>query len=94
VQGKIYKIVSKSGKYIGSTICTLEKRFKEHQQSFKQYSKGQGKYMTSFALLGDADARMELVADYPCNSKADLQLEEARIIRSVECVNKTFAEEK
>lgn len=94
VQGKIYKIVSKIGTYIGSTIGTLEKRFKEHQQSFKQYSKGQGKYMTSFALLGDADARMELVKEYPCKSKAELQLEEACIIRSVACVNKTFAEEK
>ena len=94
VQGKIYKIVSKSGTYIGSTIGTLDKRFKEHQQSFKQHKKGNGKYMTSFALLGDDDVRIELVAEYPCKNKAELQLEEARIIRSVECVNKTFAEGK
>jgi ribosomal protein L12E/L44/L45/RPP1/RPP2 len=94
IHGKIYKIVSEGGTYIGSTISTIEKRFKEHQQSFKQYKAKKGKYMTSFELLGDKDVRIELVLNYPCNSKAELQLEEARIIRSVECVNKTFAEGK
>ena len=94
IQGKIYKIMSKSGTYIGSTISSLEKRFKEHQQSFSQHKKGKGKYMTSFLLLKDDDAWIELVHDYQCNSKEELWAEEKRVIQCVECVNKTFAEGK
>jgi len=89
-QGKIYKIVSKSGTYIGSTSCSLEKRFKEHQNSFKQYKKKVGKFVTSFLLLGDDDARIELISKYNCDNKAELWAEEARIINAVECVNKTY----
>ena len=89
-QGKIYKIVSKSGTYIGSTTCSLEKRFKEHVQAYKQYQKKIGKFMTSFTLLGDDDVRIELVCEYKCNSKAELWAEESRIIKAVECVNKTY----
>lgn len=88
--GKIYKIVSKSGTYIGSTVCELEKRFKEHVQAFKQYQKKVGKFMTSFLLLGDDDVRIELVSEYKCNSKAELWAEESRIIKAVDCVNKTY----
>ncbi len=94
LNGKIYKIVSKSGTYIGSTVESLDVRFKGHMTSFKAHKKGTGKYITSFALLADEDAHIELVADYPCNSKAELWLEEKRIIQSVECVNKTYAEGK
>jgi hypothetical protein len=88
--GKIYKIVSKSGTYIGSTVCDLEKRFKEHLQAFKQYQKKVGKFMTSFLLLGDDDVRIELVSEYRCNSKAELWAEESRIIKAVDCVNRTY----
>lgn len=90
LKGKIYKIVSKSGTYIGSTTETIEQRFKGHTQSFKAYEKGVGKFITSYKLMGDDDVRIELVADFPCNSKLELWKEEARIIKSVECVNKTY----
>ena len=115
LNGKIYKIVSKSGTYIGSTIESLDVRFKGHMSSFKTYNEAikfneaiekmrpyyneatvfnekEVKYITSFALLGDEDARIELVADFPCNSKAELWLEEKRIIQNV--VNKTYTEGK
>ena len=46
--------------------------------------------MTSFLLLGDDDVHIELVSEYNCDSKAELWIEEARIIKAVECVNKTY----
>ena len=38
----------------------------------------------------DDDVRIELVSEYKCNSKAELWEEESRIIKAVECVNKTY----
>jgi len=90
---KIYKIESKSGVYIGSTIGSLEKRFAQHKSDYKQYQNGKGKYITSFKLLGDK-AKITLVEGYPCNDVKELWEREKEIIQSVECVNKTFAEGK
>lgn len=90
---KIYKIESKSGVYIGSTIGSLEKRFTEHKRNYEQYQKGKGKYITSFKLLGD-EAKISLVEECPCNDMRQLWGREKEIIQSVECVNKTFAEGK
>ena len=90
---KIYKIESKSGVYIGSTIGSLEKRFTEHKNNYDQYQKGKGKIITSFKLLGDK-AKISLVEECPCNDMKELWEREKEIIQSVECVNKTFAEGK
>jgi hypothetical protein len=95
LKGKIYKIESKSGVYIGSTIKTLDQRFKEHMQDFKAFQKKKaGKVCTSIKLMGDDDVRIELVCEFPCNSKYELWAEEKRIIQTVDCVNKTYNENK
>ena len=91
-KAKIYRIVSKYGVYIGSTCKELGERFKGHKHSFKQHSKGVGKYITSFAILEDANARIELVEEFPCNSKNELFQREKYYINISNCVNKTFKE--
>ena len=87
---KIYRIVSKYGVYIGSTCKELKERFKGHKQSFKQHKKGVGKFVTSFPLLEDNDAKMELIENYPCNTKNELYMREKEYINMSDCVNKTF----
>ncbi len=90
---KIYKIVSGDSIYIGSTINTLEQRFKEHKQSYEQYKKGRGKYMTSFALLGNVDVTIEKIEIFKCNDIKDLWEREKEIIQQTKCVNKTYNEQ-
>lgn len=89
---KIYKISSKSGMYIGSTINSIDKRFAGHKNGNEQYKKGKGKYITSYALLDDDDVKIELVENYPCDDMKELWEREAEIIQSCICVNKTFNE--
>jgi hypothetical protein len=86
----VYKIVSKSGVYIGSTIKPIEKRFSEHRCSYEQYKKGNGKYMTSFKLLDDDKVKIEKIENFKCNDLKDLWEREKEIIQSTECVNKTY----
>lgn len=90
--GKIYRIVSKNGVYIGSTIGPLEKRFAEHKRGFEKYKKDGGSYLTSYALLGDDDVKIEKIEDFRCNDITDLQAREAEIIRTYgdKCVNREF----
>ena len=38
-----------------------------------------------------ADAYIELIEDYPCNSKKELNRKEGKWIRQMDCVNKTVA---
>ena len=92
--GKIYKITSKSGVYIGSTIHPIEKRLAEHRYSYEQYKKEKGKYMTSFMLLDDDDCKIEMIEMYKCDDRKDLDKREAEIIQSTTCVNKTYNELK
>ena len=80
--GKIYKIISEQTKkvYIGSTIQILSIRFGEH----KRYKH----YVTSQEILKFEDAKIELVENYSCNSKKELELREAYYIHNENCVNK------
>jgi predicted GIY-YIG superfamily endonuclease len=89
---KIYKIESKNGLYIGSTIHPLEKRFQEHKNGYEQHKNGKGKFITSYSLLDDKDATIKLVEIFKCDDLKDLWAREAEIIQSCQCVNKTFNE--
>ena len=57
--GKIYKIVSKNGVYIGSTIQNLNTRMKEHQYGYNNFKEGKGKYITSYKSLDDDDVKID-----------------------------------
>ena len=92
--GKIYKITSTTGTYIGSTIQMLNKRFEEHKKAFANHQNGKGSYITSFAVLQGEKVRIEVLENFKCNDLKDLWEREAEIIRQYgkKCVNKTFNE--
>jgi hypothetical protein len=92
--GKIYKITSGDKVYIGSTVQTLEKRFEQHKHDCEQYNLGKSKYYTSFEVINLGNAKITKIEDYKCNTIDDLQKREAEIIKSSECVNKTFKGDK
>ena len=84
-KGKIYRIVSDKTDqvYIGSTVQTLERRFGVHKSHFKK-----GTYCASAELLKLGDARIELVRDFPCNSKRELEkVEDDEMIACCKVVN-------
>lgn len=90
LEGKIYKIVSDETDkiYIGSTTKTLEERFKGHKYDFKY----KHIYFTSYEILKYPDARIELICEFPCNSKEELEKEEGNQIRKYFniCVNEVI----
>lgn len=88
--GKIYVIRSPSTEdiYIGSTCLPLHKRLYSHNASGKGYLKGTTNYRTSYEVIKFNDAYIELVAEYPCETKYQLEAEEGKYIRGSDCINK------
>ena len=80
-QGKIYKIECNiTGEvYYGSTKKTLEKRLQKHLEKTNT--------CISKQILNRGDYEMILIKDYPCNSKKELEEEEAKYIRNNICIN-------
>ena len=79
--GKIYKITNSNTNdiYVGSTTDDLSKRLHQHKIATA--------FCSSKNILNGNDVKIELIALYPCNSKEELTLEEAKYIRELECVN-------
>lgn len=77
-QGKIYQIWSPNSDkvYIGSTVQPLHKRMYDHKHSLTGKS-----YTTALAVLGCGDARIELIEEYSCANKAELNRREGQIMR-------------
>ena len=89
--GKIYTIRSyQTDKYyIGSTTQPLSKRLSGHKTKFNQ-----GNMDTkSVEIVKYEDAYIELLEDYPCSNKRQLNKREGQLIRQYknECVNKNIA---
>ncbi len=82
-QGKIYTIRSHQTDqfYIGSTCMSLYKRLYKHRNGKKSYEKEKYHYLTSFEILKYDDHYIELLENYPCNSKEELHQREGQLIR-------------
>ncbi len=82
-EGKIYKIVCNitSEIYIGSTIETLKERVRKHNVN---------KNCVSRNIIERGDYKIELIKDYPCNSKYELEEEETKYIKNNKCINKNL----
>lgn len=93
--GKIYKITSNNSNeiYIGSTAQkTLKRRLSGHKKAYKLYLTKGGKYITSFKIIQYDDYIIELLENYPCNSKTELESREGYWIKNTpNCVNKIIA---
>ena len=92
-QGKIYKIVcNKTGLiYIGSTIKTLEHRLKIHEYNMERFIYTKKHYplklkevsfCTSFFVLFKKDYKIELIQNYPCRSKLELEIKECDYMKT------------
>lgn len=85
--GQIYAIRSNLTDkiYIGSTAQPLHKRFYQHKMH-KAHD------CTSREIIKHADAYIELIENFPCQSKKELNRREGQHIRNTEnCVNKNVA---
>jgi len=97
--GKIYQVVCKiTGRiYIGSTIETLEDRLYKHENDYKRYIEEKFHYISVYDILEDKKYFIELIKDYPCSNKKELEREEGRhqlvalADDNVNCVNRNIA---
>ena len=93
-KGKIYKLWSPSTglTYIGSTCQSLAMRLAGHVRSKKRYdSDKSSNYLTSFEILDYNDYRIDLVEEYPCENRMQLNKREGEIITQIDCINKNIA---
>ncbi len=85
-KGKIYKLWCPDNDliYIGSTTQSLHQRLGGHKKNIKQTNACKSK------LLFEAsnEVKVELIEEYPCNNKMELNKREGEIIRLNKCVNK------
>ena len=85
-KGKIYKLWSPQGEeneiYIGSTCDKLYKR-KSHHKSVKDCK-------SKILFEKYDDIRIELIEDYPCNNKKELEKKEGEHIKNNKCLNKVI----
>jgi hypothetical protein len=89
-EGKIYMIWSTVGpsRYYGSTCCSLSSRMCNHRSTYRC-----GVGITSskvFEMYGVDNCKIELVENYPCTSKEELDAREGFYIRNNECVNQVI----
>lgn len=91
--GKIYTIRSFQTDeiYIGSCATTLVKRLSGHKKNYNGWKNGNFSYVTSFEILKYDDYYIELLENFPCNSKDELKQREGYYQRNMDCVNKYIA---
>ena len=83
-KAKIYQVISPNHPvpYIGSTTQTLSARMRAHR----------AEHICSSRVVIDAgDAYIELIEEFPCENKEQLNKREGEIIRQRECVNHRVA---
>jgi hypothetical protein len=76
--GKIYSIRSYQTEliYIGSTTQSLSKRLGKHRENYKKNGE-----VSSKELLKYSDYYIELIENFPCNSREELEKQEGYYIR-------------
>jgi hypothetical protein len=78
-EGKIYRLICADGHfYIGSTVMTLASRFNGHKQSAKRET---SRVYNHCNLIGWDNVRIQLLEDYPCESRKELTAREDYHIR-------------
>jgi hypothetical protein len=92
-QGKIYKLTSSHTDkvYIGSTTKSLNDRFSAHKCHYKRWLKSQMDKITSYDLLQYTDVKIELIKEFPCETRTELEKEEGKLILENNCVNRYVA---
>jgi hypothetical protein len=83
-KGKIYKVVNDLDDevYVGKTCQTLNSRFGDHKSDCRHYV-GERKFFVHLQTLGIEHFRIELIEDYPCETKAELEKRETYWIETL-----------
>mgnify|MGYP006307687783 CR=1 FL=1 len=92
---KIYKIVDVGYAkcYIGSTYNTLKKRMSSHVECYNSYRSGKCGRTTVYNMFdefGVINCKIELIENYPCNNRDELNAREGYWQKQTECVNKVI----
>jgi hypothetical protein len=92
-KAKIYKIVptceyDEGDEYFGSTTRPLSERMNAHRCDFKN---GKCKSKILFEKYGVENCKIELVEEYPCDNREQLNKKEGEYIRANKCVNRCIA---
>ena len=89
-KGKIYTIKHKTDPtlvYVGSTVQSLEERFRCHRKDVKKYPNHQ-----LYTKIEDwNDWYIELYMNYPCNSVEELRIKEGEITKEIGTLNRGIA---
>lgn len=82
-KGKIYSIRSHQTDkyYIGSTCLELCRRLFSHRSDYKNYLNDKNKYVSSFEILKYNDHYIELIENYTCKTKRELEKREGELQR-------------
>jgi len=96
--GKIYRLYSFydgiPDVYYGSTTHNLARRLSNHRSAYKQYKSGNGPFYSLFNLFdkhGMDKFSIQLIENYPCDNRNELDRREAYYIKNNQCVNKNIA---
>jgi adenylate kinase family enzyme len=95
--GKIYKItdIAYTECYIGSTVQPLCNRMAEHRKHYQRYNNGkENSHISSYILFdkyGVENCKIELIEEYACQNKAELEKREGHYIKHEDCLNKVVA---
>ena len=92
---KIYTIRSPHSNlyYIGATTQSLCRRLTNHKADYDRYLKGIYHNISSFKIIELGDAYIELLEEFQCDNKIQLEKREGELIRKhkLECVNMTIS---
>ena len=89
-KSKIYRLYCGEDEYIGSTTRPLSERMNEHRMEYKKnYKRSCSK--TLFEKHGLENCKIELIEDFPCERKEQLNKREGEIQRERTCINKNLA---
>lgn len=90
--GVVYKITNSKNSevYIGSTFMDIEERFVKHKCDAKQRPR-LSKFYTFMNEQGIDNFEIDVVEEYPCESKQQLEKREGEIIREMGTLNQRIA---
>ena len=94
--GKIYRITYQgcNAPYYGSTKDPINWRFNHHKTAYKQYLQGNANYCQSYKILENENCYIELVENYNCKDREELEQKEQYYIDNNVCVNTSVASKK
>jgi hypothetical protein len=91
--GKIYKIEpvqehEEHEIYVGSTFHSLSDRLSYHKSAYRSKCQGECRVFSIFDKYGLNNCKIELIENFPCESREELLCRESHFFKTLKCVNK------